>query len=1018
MREKLLLIKRLSNNVGFLARPAFPGKMAALLVALFCCFSIQAQTVSITGTVVDESEKPLTGVAVLVEGTRQGTITNAAGNYSINAPANATLTFTYLGYTPQTEKIGARKVINVIMSEDVANIDEVVVIGYGTSRKSDLTGSVVSVKAEDMNKVPVGNVTEMLRGQAAGVLVTLNNSESSAAPGGRSNILIRGSRSLSSSQSPLYIVNGMIVPHIDDLNPSDIASVEVLKDASSQAIYGSRASNGVILITTKKGFAGKTKVEFNSYYAIQRFTRNFEEWTPEEWVTLRYWAKANEGTAGIGTPDNINYTNVLNDQVMLDAWQNKKFTNWEKLMLTNAPQQKHDFTISGGGENLRISFGGGYYKQDGIVKKSGFEKGSLNTSIDYSPYKWLDLALMSSYTKSETAKNDADFNQVITMPVLAQAYDEDGELLREVSEEGGISPLWRNRERFEKQLDEYTTLNFGATFKIMKGLTYRFGANIRSGNRQTGIYRTKLYPGSTGEGSLSNFIRSSYLLDNVINYDLPIANKRHKINVALIQSVDQDLQRTTGFGFINSTSDMFTWNVAADAEASSLTRSISRTKSVSFAGRLQYNFMDRYLITASIRRDGASLFGPANKWANFPSAAFAWRINEEKFLKNTRWIHMLKLRLSYGVVGNWAIPAYRTLGVAKKYEYLFGDALAIGYLPDTNLVNTKLKWETTESSNLGLDFSIFKGRLSATLETYRTDTKDLLVNRTIPSITGYTKMWDNLGKTRSWGYEVTVNGKIVDKKDFYWNLGVNFSKQRNKIIAIDGRVDEDGKLLDDINNNWFIGKSINARRDYVFGGIWQTGQEPTENDYLPGSAKPVPGDIKILDYDGDGKITVDDQKIYEQDPQWYGSISTNLYWKGLDLSLEFYTVQGVTRQNPYFYAYNQGGNLTGKLNGMKVDYWTPENPSNTAPRPQFTASVSNFGVIGWQDASYFRLRFVTLGYTLPQKLTRKVLINKLRVYTTATNIFTLTKFKSYSPEKLASGYPEPQTLTLGINLTF
>ncbi|GHV59943.1 hypothetical protein FACS1894182_14720 [Bacteroidia bacterium] len=433
---------------------------------------------------------------------------------------------------------------------------------------------------------------------------------------------------------------------------------------------------------------------------------------------------------------------------------------------------------------------------------------------------------------------------------------------------------------------------------------------------------------------------------------------------------------------------------------------------------MQYNLMDRYLLTASVRRDGASVFGANNKWANFPSVALAWRINEEPFLKSQEWLDMLKARVSYGVVGNWGIPAYRTLGLANSYEYILGNNLAVGYLPSNQLQNLALKWEKTGSLNTGLDISAFKGRLTSTIEYYSTKTSDLLVQRTIPSITSYSTMWDNLGETKSWGWEGTVNGKIINKKDFSWELGFSVSTQRNEIVKIDGRVDETGKPINDINNRWFIGESINVDYQYVFAGIWQEGETPTEDQYLPGSAVPKPGDVKLADYNGDGKVTVDDRKIFNLDPQWYGSAHTNLFFKGVDLGLEFYTVQGVLKNNPYLYAYNQGGSLNGKLNGMKVNYWTPENKSNEAPRPQFTASASNFGVVGLQDASYFRLRTTTLGYSLPKKLLSKIGMTKARIYATATNLFTLTDYKSYSPEREAGSYPEPQTFVFGINLGF
>lgn len=969
----------------------------------------------ISGVIVDEQGEPIIGANILEHGTTNGTITDIDGNFTLHVPNEAILHISYIGFLAQEINVSTTNDFRIVLEEDSQALDELIVIGYGVVRKSDLTGSVSSVNAESLERFPTSNVTEMLRGQAPGVQVTLN----SAAPGGSSDILIRGKRSLSSSQSPLYIVDGMIVPHINDLNSNDISSIEILKDASSQAIYGSRASNGVILISTKRGVAGKTQVDINSYVGFQTYNRNFDMYSPEEWVTLRFWAKYNEGMAeSVGTIDNMNVETVLDDAIMYRAYQNQSFTNWEELMFGNAAQHKYDISIRGGANNLKYSSSFGYYDQDGLVKNSGYNRGTFRSNIDYSPYKWLDMGSNFSYSKDHTRSADGNFNEIITMPVLAQAFDEEGDLLREIDNQGDINPLWRNREYSSEVLNEYLMLSAYLNIKPFKGLSYRFDVNLRSNNRESGNYRTKLYPGSTGQGGISTFNRQSYLINNVVNYRFPFANDDHDLSATLIQSMDQDLQKTTGYSFINSTTDRFKWNIAQDSEVDGVTRTVNRTKSASFAARLQYNYLQKYLITASVRRDGASVFGSANKWANFPSLAVAWRINDEAFMENAEWIDMLKLRVSYGVVGNWAIPAYRTLGVAQQYEYIFSDQLNVGYLPTNELLNKDLKWETTNSTNLGLDFSAFRGRLNATLEHYQTYTNDLLVRRAVPSITGYSSMWDNLGETKSWGWEFSLNGTVLQGRDYEWTVGASVSTQRNKILRIDGRVDEDGNPINDLNNSWFIGEPLNVSYNYVFGGIWQLDETPAENEYLPGNAAPTPGDIKYVDYNNDGEITTDDRKIYNLDPNWYGTLNTGFIYKGVDMFLEFYTVQDLIKGNPYLYAYEQGGSLNGKKNGIKVNYWTPENPSNEAPRPQFTAAVPGFGVLQYQDASYFRLRSATIGYSFPRKLISKANLERLRFYITATNLFTVTEYKSYSPERQPSGYPEPQTFTFGMNMSF
>ena len=980
-------------------------------------------TGTITGTILDGlTNTTLPGSTIVIAGTQIGTASDIDGRFVLTEiPAGTVnLEISFVGYLKQQRTVdlgvGETKNITVILTQDLRTMDEVVVIGYGTMRRSDLTGSVVSVTSEDLNRFPSANAIEMLRGQAAGVHVTTGN----ASPGGSSSIRVRGERSLSSSQNPLFLVDGMVVPHIDDLNPNDIESIEILKDASSQAIYGARASNGVILVTTKRGEPGEVQVNLDSYVGFQHFTRNFELFTPEEWVELRFWAKYNEGFEGIGEPDNINYQAVIDDPIMYDAWQNQNFTDWESLMFGNAVQHKHDLSIRGGSDRVKYSAAFGYLNQDGVVEKSGFERGNFRLNTDFDLSDWLDLGTNISYSQSARQQVHGTFNQFITRPSLAQPFEDDGSLRREVTNAGDISPLWRI-ENYDNRIDnQYLNLSTFALLKPFEGFTYRVSANIRSNNRESGSYFTKSYPGSTGEGSLSRWARNSWLIDNVISYVLPLDPNTHNLTVTLIQSAEEDVQKSAGYNFINSTTDIFGWNVAADSEISGVSRALTRTNSMSFAGRLHYSLLDRYMFTASLRRDGASVFGQENKWGNFPSAAIGWRINEEAFLRDVTWLDMLRLRVSYGVVGNWAIPAYRTLGLANSFEYLFDGNLHVGYLPGTQLPNPELKWETTGSLNFGLDFLAYNGRLNAIVEHYQTNTKDLLVQRTIPSITGYTSMWDNLGETESRGWEFTLNGWVVDQGEFRLRLGASVSTQKNKIVRIDGRVDEDGNPLNDINNNWFIGESINVHYGYVFDGIWQVEdmETLTENDYLSGDSPPTPGNIRIADYNGDGQITPEDRRVYNLDPDWYGSFNINALYRGFDLIVDFYTVQGVSRNNPYLYDFNAGGSLNGRLNGMSVDYWTPLNPSNSAPRPQFTGAVPYFGTLGIQDASYIRLRSLTLGYTLPALVIRAVPISSARIYFTGTNLFTVTDFKSYGPESSPGAYPEAQTFTFGMNLSF
>lgn len=972
-----------------------------------------AQEKIVSGLVKDSGGQPISGVMVKVPDMSQGTITDTDGKFNISIqPEVKNLEFSFVGFVSQTIELKNRTVLTVEMVEDNKLLDEIVVIGYGTVRKKDLTGAVSTVKSEQLAKFPAPNVTELLRGQASGTQISTGTGE----PGASSVIRIRGERSIQGSNAPLFVVDGMIMPNIDNLNPSEIESIEILKDASSQAIYGSRASSGVILVTTKRGTTGKATITVNSSVGFHQLYRNFDFYSPEEYLKLRYYAKENVGTAGIGTVDNMNIETVLdNDETMINTWNNKDFFDWEKGMFRTAVIHKHDLSISGGSEKIKYMTSIGYINQEGIVKETEYQRGNFRTNLDFSPFKWMDISTNISYARSEQHLPLNDFFYVLTMSPLAQAYDDDGSVrVYGTSNQGDVNPVFRNEEAEERKKNDYLTLAANLTLKPFKGFSYRFGVNMLTNNRDEGTYRTTLYPGSTGEGSVTDFRRTSYVIDNMVKYTLPIKNKKHKLDVTLVQSVDHERTETTKISFNNSPTDMFQWNVVGDANISGVNRNYVQKRAVSFVGRVQYDLMDRYLLTASIRHDGASVFADGHKWSSFPSIAVAWRINEEKFLKNVKWLDMLKLRASYGSTGNWGINAYTTLGTVNSKEFLQGDKLVVGYLPSGTLRNPNLKWETTKAFNVGLDFSAFNGRLSTTMEVYNSRTNDVLDNLTLAASSSYTTMMANVGRTASKGFELDIKGTPIRTNNFEWNVGFSLSTNKSVVKELFGGIERD------LGSNLYVGNSIRSFREYVFAGIWQEGEEPQPNEYL-GNAKPAPGDIKLLDVDGDGKITTEDQKIYSTMPRWFSTINTSLVYKGIDFNAEFYTSQGATRKNPLYYNDMLGGGLMGKKNGIRIlDYWTKDNPSNTCPRPQFNATVPNMSVLGVQKASYFRLRSVTLGYTFPSKMLQKVFIKNARLYFVATNLFTSTEFKAFTPEVVPGGtsYPEPRTYSMGINLTF
>ncbi|HQB27700.1 MAG TPA: TonB-dependent receptor [Paludibacter sp.] len=996
-------------NEANIAEKSIPFQRIVLFVfSVFCLvLTISAQTRIVTGVVKDVSGEAMTGVGVVLKGTTKGTITNIDGQYSIEVVSNSdVLEFSFIGYETIAKQVDNQSVINIIMHEDVKTLEELVVVGYGTQRKSDLTGSVVSVKAEDMNATPTTSVAEMLRGQAAGVVVT----QTSARPGGTSDILIRGKRSLTGGNAPLFIVDGVPVNNIDDFNSQDILSVEVLKDASSQSIYGARASNGVILVTTKRGEENKTVVDFSAYVGTQRVKRNFEFYDGDEWVQLK--REANRSfPEGVYLDDASLFGNMYQNLV------DRNYTEWESEMIKPAIQQKYDLSVRSGGKNTRIASSIGFFDQKGMIAPASFRRANFRFNADHKFSKTFSLSLNTNYTYSFQTNEDDSFDKFITQSPLLLPYDENG-VLQSILADSKWNPVWNNQNMLnERKLNRFL-LNLNLDWEIFKGLKYKLNASMNTRDSERGVYLNSLHEqGSNTEGKasieLGNY--TDYLIENILTYDRDI-NEQHRFDVTLVQSANAQLSKNTsmvGYGF--ATDDLGYNNIGAASKTDPVVRSITPRNLLSYMGRLRYNMMDRYLFSASMRIDGSSVFGAQNKWGFFPAGSFAWRISEEEFLYDQHWLSNLKLRLSYGEVGNQAVSPYQSQGLVDSYfmQYGTGEPL-VGYLPGSQLPNPNLKWETTGSLNSGIDFGFLRDRISGTLEFYHSVTRDLLMKQSINEITGYTSQLTNIGSVMNRGIEFSVNAIPVKSKNFTWTLFANFATNHNEILALNGELDENGKPVDDIANKWFIGYNVDAYYDYQFEGIWQLDDEIPDfgPNYLP-----QPGDIKVKDVDKDGLITPDDRIIINRSPKWTGSLGSSVAWKGIEFSFDFYTVQGVIKSNAYLYDSNSGGDLHGRLNGIKVDYWTLENPSNTAPRPR-DATITYFSSLAYQDASYVRLRNISLAYDFPSKLLKDIHMSKLRVYATATNLWTHTNFLSYSPELSAGSYPEPKTLLVGLNVSF
>lgn len=967
------------------------------------------QDIQISGVVKDEKGETIIGAAVVVEGTSRNTVTDIDGHFSISAPAGSTLKISYLGFFARQIAITAnmKMPLDIVLEEDLQLLDEVIVVGYGVQKRSDVTGAIASVSAEKLNSTPSVSLGEMLRGTTPGVQVNLSN----AAPGGSSQIIIRGRKALSGYSDPLYIVDGVPVASIDDLNSNDIASFEILKDASAQAVYGSRASSGVILITTKRGVSGKPKISYSNYFASQSIHKNFEFYNGEEWAALRKEAYYN---ANLSYDESDCFRGL-----MLDVLKSGEWVDWEDLMIKSAWQQKHDISIQSGNEKTKYALGLGYFDQDGMVPKSGFQRLTGRLNIDHKLFKNFTIGTNFAYTKSWKKTADGSFNSFITMPPLAKVYNDDGSLREDVTEAGEshYNPLWNIDYADNKSQTDRLLINFFVDWQITKDLSYRANGSLNTRNVHTNTYQGIKHTtgrNNDGKASVGTSYYNDYLFENILNYAKEF-NKIHRFDATLMQSVNVNQWKSIGLNGTGFANDDLSYNAIGSAqEYGSPDWQLSDRKLLSYLVRARYNLLDRYMLTASLRVDGSSVFGKNNKYGYFPSAAVAWRVNEEEFIKDMKWISNLKLRLSYGEVGNQGISPYKSLALTEKYLTEFGDKTAIGYLPGMELLNPDLKWETSTSVNAGLDFGFLNGRINGSFEYYATQNTDLLVNRSLNQVLGYTSQTVNLGRMDNSGIELALNVVPVKTKDFDWTVNFTFTKNKNEIKKIAGQVDENGKPIDDVNNNWFIGSPTNVYYDYVFDGIWQK-DDDIANSHMPTA---TPGSIKLRDVNNDGEITTDDRVVMQRDPEWMGSVGTSIRYRDFDLSADLYISHGGTIYNPYLATFETGGDMTAKRNGIRRNYWTLNNPSNEAPAPNMNQIPAYMTSLAYQNASYIRLRDVTFGYNVPRKLIGKAYMESLRFYMKLSNFWTKTDVQAYGPEQTPGDYPEPRTILFGMNVTF
>ena len=991
--------------------------MRIFLLMLLLSTSLIAQR-SIDGVVLEQSsEQPLMGVNVIKKNTNEGVTSDFDGKFTLNnvSPGDVYI-ISYVGFKSKEIIIEDQNSLSILLDEDSALLDEIVVVGYGSQLKSNVVGSVVSVEVDKASQIPTTNVTELLRGRAAGVQVNLGDPR----PGGNSSIIIRGNVSVAGGNNPLIIVDGLPFDNLNDISPDDIQSVEILKDAASTAIYGARASNGVVLVTTKKAKEGYTTFNFSSYITTQTLTKNFDMY--DEVGFFNYRMDAWRARTGISKPP----VRFVWDDFELDFIENQNYVNWEDLALQDALLSNYTLSYSSGTEKSKVYSSLNYFTQDGIIPNSGFDR--LQFKLNYSQ-ELTDKLSLDGIINIQNANQSRETGGIFlaSLSPIAKPYDDDGNLVKYYfGEENSvaINPLWDQNESFDETETNLTDISVKLNYDITPKIKYSLKTFYRNRNTDQGTYRSSEHSagdeGNNGVGVLIDTQYKQLLIEHILNYDI-IDNDLHKLDFTGVHAFDQQdfkFNELVKSDFVN---DALLYNGLA-SELLSNSRDVWRRRVLSFMGRFRYSFQNKYLMEFTTRADGASVFSEDNKWGFFPAVSFAYKVEEDL---NLDYVNQLKLRLSYGATGNQGINPLESLGVANYNPYVFGNSTVSGSSASSRLRNPSLKWETTTTFNTGLDFGIFDNRLRGTFEYYKANTTDLLLDRQLASSTGYNVTRFNVGELRNQGLELTLNGTAYDNNDLSFDMGIMWSTNKNEVIALTGETQIDPQtgeeyfidITDSGGRRLSIGQSINSFWQPEYAGIYQP------EDLLPGS--PVnpevgakAGHIRVVDQNGDGLIDIEDNVFLNADPDWFGSLNATLRFKNFDLFADFYIVQGVTRINSIL---ANGEFWKAEMNGPIVPYYTDDNPSTSWPKANATAAwLKHLTSFAAQDASYLRLRTLTLGYNFGNRIKDFIKAKSGRIYFTGTNLFTMTDFLSYSPEQdLSAGvFPETLNMTVGLKLSF
>ncbi len=1001
------------------------------------------QSDAIRGKIIDEAGGGLPGVNIIIKGTSNGTTSDASGNYVLSLPPNFTdgsLVFSFIGFSTQEQPITGRTTIDVTLVADVTSLSEVVVVGYGTQEKRDITASISSIDADAISKIATTNTLEGMKGQIAGVDVLQANGR----PGANPTVTIRGRRSVTASNDPLFVVDGVpmtsgtstgtdgVVSNsgsnaLNDFNPADIQSIEVLKDAAATAIYGSRGANGVVLITTKRGKTGKTSVSYSGYYGVTEAFSQFPMMNGAQFADLKREASRRSPlgvtgrTAWEGTipADNV----VFIDPVELNSATNGLSTDWQNLVFQSGSQTDHNVSVNGGNEKTQFNMSMGYFNQDGTIPGMDFTKMTARINLDHQISKRFKAGMSNQIVHSILNNGSGSvLSEAVNQTPLGLPYDDQGNIIFLPISDGirsnPLSELVPGKRVDEEKTDRiFSSMYLEA--ELLKGLKYKFliGVDLRYVTR--GIFEGRFTnPRKNGDpaAQYQNQSNQGYTMENLLTYNKSFGDK-HDLGVTLLQSIQENNYENHYTSVTGLPYETQLWyNLTTASTINAIRSRYEHWALASVMGRVNYTFNGKYLLQATLRADGSSRLAEGSKWTNFPGLSAGWRIKDEAFMSNVNFISDLKLRASYGVVGNTSVDPYKTAGILQRSVYSWDEVSAAGFAL-FEIPNPNLGWEKSGTLDIGLDFGLFNGRLSGTLDVYETNTTDLLLRRALPSSGGYDVIFQNIGDTRTQGFELTLNANIINSPGgFTWDADFNIAKYKEEIVDL-GLRDAEGNIADDVGNSRFIGEPIRVFYDYKKIGIWQV----EEKDMATAMMGAFPGEIKLQDTDGDGRVTPADRIIVGDDvPSAYGGLNNRFGYKGFDLSFFLYYRLGYTLDSRF---HSDQATMQARYNNLDIDYWTIDNPTNDYPRPNINQENPQFAsTLRYKDGGFVKLRTITLGYNFPSSLTQKLGMSNLRLYVSAQNPIVWSSYKLFDPESInqidAGDVPSNKVFLGGINLTF